>query len=203
MDGVLVDSSRSRPVFKKLLFEKAGYSEIDDDLLEDASTPIQQIITEVLARKNITSRDAIDKIFKMVEDGDFRDDIKHLYKFPDGLIEVLEQLKKHYKLGVVTSREAMGVDEIFKIKDFRNYFEVIVKYNDSSNHKPHPEPLLIACEKLFVQPENTVYIGDMESDLMAAYNANMHFVHYSSEEFNPLKHKVQYFSQLPDAIKSI
>jgi phosphoglycolate phosphatase len=42
--------------------------------------------------------------------------------------------------------------------------------------KPQPEPLWYACSQLAVAPQNSVYIGDAKSDIIAAKNARMQSV---------------------------
>ena len=39
--------------------------------------------------------------------------------------------------------------------------------------KPHPEPLWHACEKLGVQPQNSVFVGDAPSDILAGKRAGL------------------------------
>jgi phosphoglycolate phosphatase len=42
-----------------------------------------------------------------------------------------------------------------------------------SHRKPHPEPILLACQQLGVGTERTVYIGDHQRDIEAAKNADV------------------------------
>ncbi|HJN95025.1 MAG: phosphoglycolate phosphatase [Gammaproteobacteria bacterium] len=41
------------------------------------------------------------------------------------------------------------------------------------NRKPHPEPILLACQQLGCSTERTVYIGDHIRDIQAAKNADV------------------------------
>jgi phosphoglycolate phosphatase-like HAD superfamily hydrolase len=51
-----------------------------------------------------------------------------------------------------------------------------VGYEDSVLHKPHPEPLLLACARLGVSAAATVYVGDAASDRVCARAAGAHFI---------------------------
>ncbi len=42
-----------------------------------------------------------------------------------------------------------------------------------TNRKPHPEPILLACQQLGCDIERTVYIGDHTRDIQAAKNADV------------------------------
>ena len=48
---------------------------------------------------------------------------------------------------------------------------------DTIRGKPHPDPLLLANKLLRIAPSNSVYLGDMESDLVAAVSAGWKFMH--------------------------
>ena len=42
--------------------------------------------------------------------------------------------------------------------------EAVILQDDTTFHKPHPEPLLKCIEKLNLKPEEVIYIGDAHSD---------------------------------------
>src|SRR5699024_7524972 len=52
-----------------------------------------------------------------------------------------------------------------------DYFEVLVSSDEVENHKPHPEPVLKACEILEVSPKNSIMVGDSIYDIMSGRNA--------------------------------
>jgi len=55
----------------------------------------------------------------------------------------------------------------------------VVTYEDYSNPKPHPEPLLVANRKLGIKPQEAVYVGDSPSDIASAKAANMKSIYLS------------------------
>jgi pyrophosphatase PpaX len=50
---------------------------------------------------------------------------------------------------------------------------VIVGGDETERHKPDPEPLLLAAERLGAVPEETAYVGDSPFDIRAAKAAGM------------------------------
>lgn len=50
---------------------------------------------------------------------------------------------------------------------------VTVAMEDTALHKPHPEPLLLALERLGVRADQAVYLGDAVVDIKAARAAGM------------------------------
>ena len=93
--------------------------------------------------------------------------------FP-GMKELIRELKdKNYKLGLVTSRLRKTTMQGLEAYDLLPYFEVIVTADDTTKHKPDPEPLNIALEKLGAAPENSVMVGDTMFDILCARNAGV------------------------------
>ena len=72
--------------------------------------------------------------------------------------------KKQYDIDVVS----LGLDD---------YMEVVVLEDDTSKHKPDPEPLLLCMERLGLNKEDVIYIGDAYSDLLASRNAGIDFAY--------------------------
>lgn len=96
--------------------------------------------------------------------------------FP-GMEELIVRLKQEgYKLGVVTSRLRNSTEIGLNKFHLMQYFEAIVSADDTSKHKPDPEPVLIALEKLNSKPEEAVMIGDSMFDVLCAQNARVEAV---------------------------
>lgn len=91
-----------------------------------------------------------------------------------GAREALEALKAlGLRLGVVTSKGIEVALEGLNLFDLAPYFEVLVTFEDSERHKPFPEPLLVASERLGLSPNRLLYVGDAVFDLEAAKAAGM------------------------------
>ena len=102
---------------------------------------------------------------------DYFDDLISL--FP-GMKELIVKLRDTgYKTGLVTSRlrntTYRGLDK-FQLTEL---FDTIVTCDDTTVHKPDPEPVFIALEKLGTTPERTVMLGDTMYDIMCANNAGV------------------------------
>jgi pyrophosphatase PpaX len=88
--------------------------------------------------------------------------------------ELLIELKRcGYRMGVVSSKRKFHVVNELKSKALDSLFDVIIAQEDTSLHKPYPDPLLVAASHLKCQPENCIYIGDQPSDIQAAHAAGM------------------------------
>jgi len=92
----------------------------------------------------------------------------------EGTRETLEALKKAgMLLGVVTAKKLVTAMRGIDLFGLAAYFDTIVTLEDSSKHKPSPEPLLVAAQKLGIRPEEAVYVGDARVDIEAGHAAGM------------------------------
>jgi pyrophosphatase PpaX len=95
----------------------------------------------------------------------------------DGIVDVLAQLKADgRRLGIVTAKRGATVELAFAVLPLRDYFDVVVAAEDVERHKPAPDPLLLALERLGAEPDQAVYVGDSPFDIAAASAAGVHSV---------------------------
>ena len=84
----------------------------------------------------------------------------------DGIVAAVNDLKEEGKrLGLVTSKVRSGAARGLKVAGLEPAFDVIVGADDVQNPKPHPEPVLVALERLGTEPGEAVFIGDSRHDL--------------------------------------
>jgi pyrophosphatase PpaX len=91
-----------------------------------------------------------------------------------GVPLVLERLHaEDRKLGVVTVKSRPTVMLTFEVLPLGRYFRAVVTGDDTVRHKPEPEPLLLALERLGATPGSAAYVGDSPFDIQAAKAAGM------------------------------
>lgn len=91
-----------------------------------------------------------------------------------GVRELLDYLKEcGYKIGLASSTRVAEVKRELKSVGIDQYFEVIVGGDMVKESKPKPEIYLLACEKLGVEPKETIAIEDSLNGIRAAYSAGM------------------------------
>ena len=88
----------------------------------------------------------------------------------EGVLDVLETLHgEGRRLGVVTAKRRATLALAFEVlPELERYFEVRIGAEDTERHKPHPEPLLTALERLGEPASGAVYVGDSPFDVQAA-----------------------------------
>jgi pyrophosphatase PpaX len=77
------------------------------------------------------------------------------------------------RLGIVTAKRRATVDLAFARCAIERYFDVVVSADDTSRHKPHPDPILKGLELLGAEPEQAAYVGDSPFDIRAAKAAGV------------------------------
>jgi pyrophosphatase PpaX len=92
----------------------------------------------------------------------------------EGVTEMLWRLRDAgARMGIVTSKLRPSVDLVLDQVSYGPAFEVIVTVEDTGSHKPDPEPILFALERLGVSPETAIYVGDSPYDILAARAAGV------------------------------
>lgn len=93
--------------------------------------------------------------------------------FP-GMSKVLDTLdQKNIPWGIVTNKPAFLTEPLLLSFGLDKRSQCVVSGDTLSEKKPSPAPLLHACELTQVQPKRAIYVGDTESDVMAAKAAHM------------------------------
>ncbi len=94
-----------------------------------------------------------------------------------GMADVLETLlAEGRKLGIVTAKRRRSIDMAFRSVDLERFFGAIVTADDAVRHKPDPEPVFVALERLGSKPEDTAFVGDSPFDMGAGKAAGVYAV---------------------------
>jgi pyrophosphatase PpaX len=92
-----------------------------------------------------------------------------LIQYFEGTRETLDELREEYgRLAVVTSKRLEPAQKGLERFDLQGYFEFIIGSEETTKHKPEPEPLLLAAKRFGTRAEHCIYVGDSPYDMMAA-----------------------------------
>jgi N-acetyl-D-muramate 6-phosphate phosphatase len=95
-------------------------------------------------------------------------------RFYDGIESVLDTLHQHsIPFGVVTNKISRFTNPIINALSIHQRTNCIISGDTTPEKKPHPKPLLEACERLDMSPDECVYIGDASRDIEAGHRAGM------------------------------
>jgi pyrophosphatase PpaX len=94
-----------------------------------------------------------------------------------GIEHALERLHAEgRRLGVVTAKMRSTAELALARVPVAHLFETVVGGDETERHKPDPEPLLLAAERMGADPAETAYVGDSPFDVRAAKTAGMYAV---------------------------
>lgn len=94
-----------------------------------------------------------------------------------GMQQVLDGLTAQgIRWGVVTNKPSFLTIPLMEALQLTDAAACIVSADTTPFSKPHPAPMLHACELIDTKPIDCIYIGDAERDIQAAKNAHMRSV---------------------------
>jgi phosphoglycolate phosphatase len=92
----------------------------------------------------------------------------------DGVAELIHEInERHLLWGVVTNKSARFTDPLTRSMPLFSTARAMVSGDTTAHSKPHPEPLFEAARRLGVHPEQCIYVGDDERDIVAGLAAGM------------------------------
>ena len=98
----------------------------------------------------------------------------HLY---EGVIEGLDYIRSRgYRMGCVTNKASKFTHPLLRDLGLADYFEVIICGDDTPKIKPDPLPLLTAAQRMQVDPNQSLMIGDSSNDVRAARAAGFQII---------------------------
>ena len=80
------------------------------------------------------------------------------------------------RLGIFSLKYRYRIETVLKRERLLGAFEVIIGAEDVSEHKPNPQGLQVAMERLNCVRQNCLYVGDSVTDAKTAQRANIDFI---------------------------
>ncbi|WP_434777793.1 HAD family hydrolase [Neisseria sp. Ec49-e6-T10] len=92
----------------------------------------------------------------------------------DGVNELISALQEKGLIwGIITNKPKAFTDRLVQKLNFIIPPHVVVSGDTTSEAKPSIKPMLYACEQINVKPEQCIYVGDAQRDIVAGKNAGM------------------------------
>jgi pyrophosphatase PpaX len=96
---------------------------------------------------------------------------QYLRAFP-GVLDALSALRaQHRTLAVVTSRRTESLTVYLRQTGLSGFFDCCVTPEDTTEHKPHPEPAQRALALLGVAARDALFVGDSSFDMECGASA--------------------------------
>lgn len=189
MDGTIMDTDRALvPMFKRLL------KTVDVEVSKQEILKYSGMDFKSWARKLLPNpkKETVGKLRGKWHEI-FPDEFFQYISKMEGAEEILEFLKNDYKLVLLTNTPknmALSILERFKLKE---YFDLILgRKEDFKKPKPYPEALLVALNKLKLNKDQVIFVGDTKYDQMAGKRAGIETL-ILKKDIDSLKELKDYF----------
>ena len=100
---------------------------------------------------------------------------EHGAKLYEGFETVFEKFDGKIIQAIVSSKMVAQYQIDVVEKGIDKYFKVAILADDTTKHKPDPEPIYKCLDKISIKPEEAIFIGDSINDYLAAKNAGVDF----------------------------
>lgn len=91
----------------------------------------------------------------------------------DGVKDVLKELSKNYKMGIVTTSRRVDFELAHAGRGIVDFMEFVLCVEDYPRSKPHPDPYLKGVELFGAKKDECIVVEDSKRGLSSAYNAGI------------------------------
>jgi HAD superfamily hydrolase (TIGR01549 family) len=181
LDNTLLDTLKMNMIpLQKIIKEEKGIVMSYQEVLKFASYPGMKVMEEL----NIKDKERTYKRWVQYVN-------RQEAKIFDGVEDILKSVEdKGILQAVVTSKLKDQYQKDFVEKGLDKYMSFVILGEDTTLHKPHPEPLHKCIEALHLQKDEVIYIGDAYSDQLACKNAGIDFAFASWSAVKKLDAKI-------------
>lgn len=196
LDGTLVDSAQDFIAILQQMRHERGMPAIDESCIRQQASAgaVAMVSTALKLEQNATEFAACkDDFLQRYQENCAR------YTRPfAGLPELLNHLDQHrIPWGVATNKPVQFAEPILQQLGLLERMAVLVCPEHVNQAKPAPDMLLLACQKLDIEPSQVIYLGDDQRDIQAAKAANMPSIAvgygYHKQTDNPQRWGADYF----------
>ena len=167
-DGVVVDSERLHLRALGEVLHNHGIS-YPNDLLNDFVGKSDSLFYQYVI-DNLNSSYELDYLLK--QKNKIFDKIVRELQPIDGFLDFIDiVIQKNIPRAIVTSSSGETLKMVSEIFPFQNYIDIVVCEEDTTRHKPHPEPYLLALERTGGEKETTLIIEDSANGIKAGKSA--------------------------------
>ena len=191
LDGTVVDSGAIiLASMRHATLEVLGRDYSDEELLQAVGGPGLEAQMYALAPEHV---ERLVDVYR-AHNEPLHEELQACAGMEDVLVRLHEEGRR---LGVVTAKRRSTVELAFDRVPLGHLFETIVGGDETERHKPDPEPLLLAAERLGADPAGTAYVGDSHFDVRAARSAGMFAV---AVTWGRIHERARLEAEQPDAI---
>jgi phosphoglycolate phosphatase len=195
-DGVLFDSTESNTAYYNAIYTLMGEAPMDPDEERAGVFMAAPQVFELRARGDAARLKRMREIARTMDSTPFF----NLMRPPVELRPFLSTLKRRYRLALATNRSAT-VPALIDHLGLAGIFDAVASVRDKVRPKPAPDIVELCLERAGVAASRAVYVGDSETDRIAAIAAGIHFIGVGARVDH--HHRIEQLIELPDRLELI
>ena len=177
-DGVLFDSIEANMRLYNDLCSAVGRTPLKEEEIKYVHThTVYEAIHFIFGQEDGLEKRGLESLKQI----DLREYIVYL-KMEPHLLQILNLLKANGIIRAINTNRTTSMKHIMERFHLWPYFDMVVTALDVKNPKPHPESIEKIVQKLNLNKEETVFVGDSEVDQQTAKSAGIKFIAYKNRE---------------------
>lgn len=177
-DGTIVNTLWLYPKAYRVALEKFGFDFSDRWIYEHCFGR-----TEGAICKELGISENVDEFKKIYFNA--TDSFSLQSKLFPGVIEVMNAAKeKKIKLAIISFAYRWYLDRMLTSLQIKDYFDVVIGFEDVTHPKPAPDAVVKSCKELGVSASESLVIGDSVNDILMGKSAEA-----KTALFLPVEHK--------------
>ena len=195
-DGVLFDSTDSNTAYYNAIFARIGEPPMSR---EEEKAGVFMSAPQVFELRAAGDRQRIERMREVARAMDSTPFFNLLRPHPE-LRAFLLGLKRRYRIALATNRSAT-IPAIIDYLGLDGVFDAVASARDKVRPKPAPDILELCLARAAVAAGRAVYVGDSETDRIAAEAAGIHFIGVGERAAHTIQIKL--LDELPAAIERL
>ncbi len=168
LDGTLVDSLDSIWRATEYVLKNNGYRGVNrQDVVEAMGKTIFDLFLRAEPGLSPEEQQKLFEDYRRV----YMDFIAHTRLIPKVKETLVVLRSRNLKMAVVTMKSRQNAEKILSFFGIRDFFDLVVGFEDVKEHKPSMEPIVKAAEGLGLRASELVVVGDTHIDVMAGREA--------------------------------
>lgn len=172
LDGTLVDTAPDLIACLNRALALHGYPAVNADAIRPLISYGGAAMVKASLADTLADEIRADVLKTMLDH--YESNIAEHSVFFSGIEDTLYAIEAQgLKWGVVTNKRKRFTDPLMRALNLNHRAACIISGDSTARPKPHPEPMLAACQLAGVKPQECVYIGDAVHDINAGKNVQM------------------------------
>jgi putative hydrolase of the HAD superfamily len=168
-------------------FRKLGWTEVEDAYEQNRQTAL----FDQYECGKISTADLCNEIREILQDPELSNEQiaaawnAMLLGLPKGAAQWLKELKKDFRLGLLSNTNDLHIAEVRcsnpHFAEFEAQFDHVFYSHELGLRKPHPEVFLEVCRQMGAKPEEVIFIDDTLQHVNGAREAGLQAFYYSKK----------------------